>query len=45
MRELHSRTSVDNEDDVANLKVVKILEQQLRRHMSGTSVYSHIYND
>jgi hypothetical protein len=28
MRGLHSRTSVDDKDDIADLKVVKILEQQ-----------------
>jgi hypothetical protein len=45
MRGLRSRTSVDNEDDAANLKVVKILEQRLQHRTSGTYVYSHTYND
>jgi hypothetical protein len=45
MRELHSRTSIDDEDDIANLKVVKILDQRLRCHTSGTSAYSHMYGD
>jgi hypothetical protein len=38
-------TSVDDEDDVADLKVVKILEQRLWHHTSGTSTYSHTYGD
>jgi hypothetical protein len=42
---LRSRTSVDDEDDIADLKVVKILEQRLRNHTSSTSVYSHTYGD
>jgi hypothetical protein len=45
MRGLRFRTSVDDEDDVADLKVMKILEQQLRHRMSGTSAYSHTYGD
>jgi hypothetical protein len=45
MRGLRSRISVDDEDDVGNLKVVKILEQRLRHRMSGTSAYSHTYDD
>jgi hypothetical protein len=44
-RGLRSRTSVDDEDDVADLKVTKILEQRLRHRMSGTSAYSHTYMD
>jgi hypothetical protein len=45
MRGLRSRTSVNDEDDVADLKVVKILDQRLCCHMSGTSAYSHTYGD
>jgi hypothetical protein len=45
MRGLCSHTSVDDEDDVVDLKVMKILEQRLRRHTSGTSTYSHTYGD
>jgi hypothetical protein len=45
MQGLRSRTSVDDEDDVANLKVVKFLEQRLRHHTSGTFAYSHTYGD
>jgi hypothetical protein len=42
---LCSRTSVEDEDDVADLKVMKILEQRLRHRTSGTSAYSHMYAD
>jgi hypothetical protein len=45
MRGLCSRTSVDDEDDVADLKVVKILEQRIRHRTSDTSAYSHTYSD
>jgi hypothetical protein len=45
MRGLRSCTSIDDEDDVADLKVVKILEQRLRHRTSGTSAYSHTYGD
>jgi hypothetical protein len=42
---LRFRTSVVVEDDVADLKVVKILEQRLRHRTSGTFAYSHMYGD
>jgi hypothetical protein len=42
---LCSRTSVAVKDDIADLKVVKILEQRLRHRTSGTSTYSHTYGD
>jgi hypothetical protein len=42
---LRSCTSVDDEDDIADLKVMKFLEQPLRCHMSGTSTYLHTYGD
>jgi hypothetical protein len=45
MQGLRSRTSIDDEDDIANLKVMKILEQRLRHRTSGTSAYSHMYGD
>jgi hypothetical protein len=45
MRGLRSYTSVDDEDDATNLKVVKILEQRLQHRTSGTSKYSHMYGD
>jgi hypothetical protein len=45
MQGLRSRTSVDDEDNVADLKVVKILEQQPRHRKSDTFVYSHTYGD
>jgi hypothetical protein len=45
MWELCSRICVDDEDDVAGLKVMKILEQQLQHQASSTSVYSHMYGD
>jgi hypothetical protein len=45
MQGLRSRTSVVVEDDVADLKVVKILEQQLRHRTNSTSAYSHTYGD
>jgi hypothetical protein len=45
MHGLHSRTSVVVKDDVADLKVVKILEQRLWHRTSGTSAYSHMYGD
>jgi hypothetical protein len=45
MRGLCSRTSIDDEYDIADLKVMKILEQRLRRHTSGTSTYSHTCGD
>jgi hypothetical protein len=44
-RGLRSRTSVAVEDVVADLKVMKNLEQQLRHRTSGTSAYSHTYGD
>jgi hypothetical protein len=45
MRGLRSRTSVVVEDDVADLKVMKILAQRLRHRTSGTFTYSHTYGD
>jgi hypothetical protein len=45
MRGLCSRTSVDDEDDVADINVVKILEQRLWHRTSGTSACSHTYGD
>jgi hypothetical protein len=45
MRGLCSCTSVDDEDDATDLKVVKILEQRLQHRTSGTSEYSHTYDD
>jgi hypothetical protein len=45
MPRLHPRTNVDDKDDVADLKVMKILEQRLRHCMSGTSTYSHTYGN
>jgi hypothetical protein len=45
MRGLRSRTSVAVKDDIADLKVVKILEQRLQHRTSGTSAYSHTYGD
>jgi hypothetical protein len=45
MRGLRSRTSVDDEDDVVDLKVMKILEQRVWHCMSGTSAYLHTYGD
>jgi hypothetical protein len=45
MQGLHSRTSVAVEDVVADLKVIKNLEQRLRHRTSGTSTYSHTYDD
>jgi hypothetical protein len=44
-RGLRPRTSIVDEDDVADLKVVKILEQRQRYRTSGTSAYSHTYGD
>jgi hypothetical protein len=44
MQGLRSHTSVDDEDDVADLKIMKILEQRLRHRTSSTSAYSHTYN-
>jgi hypothetical protein len=44
-RGLRSRTTIVVEYDVADLKVVKILEQQLRHRTSGTSAYSHTHDD
>jgi hypothetical protein len=38
-RGLRSHSSIGDEDDVADLKVVKILEQRLRCRTSGTSAY------
>jgi hypothetical protein len=45
MQGLRSHTSVDDEDDIADLKVMKILEQRLWHHTSGSSAYSHMYGD
>jgi hypothetical protein len=45
MQGLCSRTSVDDEDNIADLKVAKILEQRLRHRTSGTSAYSHTYGN
>jgi hypothetical protein len=45
MRGLRSRTSVDVEGIVADLKVMKNLAQRLRHRTSSTSVYSHMYGD
>jgi hypothetical protein len=44
-RGLRFRTSLAVEDDVADLKVVKILEQRLWHRTSGTSAYSHTFGD
>jgi hypothetical protein len=42
---LCSRTSIAIKDDVADLKAMKNLAQQLRHRTSGTSTYSHTYGD
>jgi hypothetical protein len=34
-----------DEDDVADIKVMKILEQRFRRHTSSTSTYSHTHDN
>jgi hypothetical protein len=43
IRGLRSRISVAVVDDVADLKVMKILAQRLRHRTSGTSAYLHRY--
>jgi hypothetical protein len=45
MRGLRYCTSVTVEDVIADLKVVKNLVQRLQHCTSGTSTYSHVYND